>query len=46
MIERDDLKRLVEERLRRRDPIYGAEWLLLGGLGAGLAALWIIIWLA
>lgn len=41
-----DLKELAEERLRNRDPIYGAEWLILGVLAIGLAAMWLFIWLA
>lgn len=41
-----DLKGLAEERLRNRDPIYGAEWAILGVSALGLGAVWLLIWLA
>ena len=38
-----DIKSLAEQRIRNRDPIYGAEWVILGAFATGLAVMWLFI---
>lgn len=37
-----DLKQLADERLRQRDPLQGAEWLMLAVLAMGLLVIWLL----